>query len=247
MDRGRIKWGVAPEASNPFNAHMNAEAASESASIRVAIVEDDEFIRNSIAELLAVTPGFQCVGQFCDAESALSGLGSSNPDVVLVDIQLPGLSGVECVQKSKPTLPGVQFVMHTVYEDDQAVFDALAAGATGYLLKRTPHEKLLEAIREVRQGGSPMSGHIARLVVQAFQKRPQPAATTDVSAADPAWKLSPRELEILQALTRGYRYKEIADQCGISVETVRTHLRRIYEKLHVTSRTEAVVRFLGRS
>ena len=129
MDRGRIKWGVAPEASNAFNAQMNAEAASESASIRVAIVEDDEFIRHSIAELLAVTPGFQCVGQFSDAESALSGLGASKPDVVLVDIQLPGLSGVGCVQKSKPTLPGVQFVMHTVYEDDQAVFDALAAGA----------------------------------------------------------------------------------------------------------------------
>ncbi len=226
---------------------MNAEAASESASIRVAIVEDDEFIRNSIAELLAVTPGFECVGQFCDAESALSGLGPSRPDVVLVDIQLPGLSGVECVQKSKPRLPGVQFVMHTVYEDDQAVFDALAAGATGYLLKRTPHEKLLEAIREVRLGGSPMSGHIARLVVQAFQKRPQPTTVTEASGADPNWKLSPRELEILQALTRGYRYKEIADQCGISVETVRTHLRRIYEKLHVTSRTEAVVRFLGRN
>lgn len=224
--------------------HSNATSAPE--TIRVAIVEDDEFIRHSLAELLAVTTGFECVGQFADAESALAGLGACDPQVVLVDIQLPGISGVACVRQCKPALPKVQFVMHTVYEDDQAVFDALAAGATGYLLKRTPHEKLLEAIREVRQGGSPMSGHIARLVVQAFQARQQPAATAENKSGEAPWKLSPRELEILQALTRGYRYKEIADQCGISVETVRTHLRRIYEKLHVTSRTEAVVRFLGR-
>lgn len=205
--------------------------------IRVALVEDDAGIRHSLEIVLNGAPGFECVGAFDSAEEALALLPQRQPEVVLMDIRLPRLSGVECVRRLKELHPELQVLMLTVFEDDEQVFASLAAGATGYLLKRTPPAEILESITETHQGGSPMSSYIARKVVQSFQKsRP---------AAGKSLPLSEREREILRQLAQGYRYKEIADALAISLDTVRTHLRRIYEKLHVHSRTEAVVKFLG--
>ncbi len=201
-------------------------------------MEDDGALRQSLNLVLEGTPGFQCVGVFADAESALQQLPALQPEVVLMDIRLPGLSGLECVRRLKRLLPQTQVIMLTVFEDEDRVFDALAAGATGYLLKRTAPAGILEAIIEVHQGGSPMSSAIARKVVQSFH------ALAGERRHDPALHLSPREAQLLRLLARGHRYKEIADQLGIALDTVRSHIRRIYEKLHVTSRTEAVVKFL---
>ena len=156
------------------------------------------------------------------------------PSVALVDINLPGISGIECVRRLKPQLPGTQFVMLTVYEDVDHIYKALTAGASGYLLKRVPRAELLEALKDVHNGGSPMSSNIARKVVQSFQQMQSPAAETE--------NLSPREREVLELLARGYLYKEIADALHISVPTVNTHIRRIYEKLHVRSRFQAVAK-----
>jgi DNA-binding NarL/FixJ family response regulator len=206
-------------------------------SIRVALVEDDASIRRALEIILGGAPGFECVGAYASAEEALSRLVDQAPDVVLMDIQLPRMSGVACVRQLKERCPEVQVLMLTVFEDDELVFESLAAGATGYLLKRTPPADLLEAIAEIRRGGSPMSGYIARKVVQSFHKR--------VPRTGEHLPLTHREREILQQLAQGARYKEIADTLSISLDTVRTHLRRIYEKLHVHSRTEAVVKFLG--
>ncbi len=178
---------------------------------------------------------FSCVGEYPDAESAIAAMGERTPDVALVDINLPGLSGIECVRSLKLRLPRTQFVMLTVYEDANHIFDALSAGATGYMLKRTPREALLASLREVHAGGSPMSSNIARKVVQSLQ---QPKATT--SSID---ELSRRENEVLALLAQGYLYKEIADRIGISQPTVSTYIRRIYEKLQVHSRGQAVARY----
>jgi DNA-binding NarL/FixJ family response regulator len=207
-------------------------------TIRVALVEDDSSIRNALAIVLNGAPGFECVGTFPSAEDALARLAGTAPQVVLMDIQLPRMSGVDCLRKLKEQQPEVQILMLTVFEDDELVFDSLTAGATGYLLKRTPPAEILEAIAEVRRGGSPMSSYIARKVVQSFQRSRQ--------APGDHLPLSEREREILGRLAKGFRYKEIAEALGISLDTVRTHLRRIYEKLHVHSRTEAVLKFLGR-
>jgi DNA-binding NarL/FixJ family response regulator len=212
--------------------------------IRVALVEDDDVIRESLAILINGASGYRCVAACPTAEIALEKLPEAKPDVVLMDINLPQMSGVECVCRLKARCPDTQFIMLTMYEDDQRVFDSLTAGATGYLLKRTPHAQVLEAIRNAWEGGSPMTSSIARKVVQSFQRaraalssgRPHPLAE--------AVHISPREEEVLKLLVQGYRYKEIADTLEIAVETVRTHLRRIYEKLHVSSRTEAVVKYL---
>jgi DNA-binding NarL/FixJ family response regulator len=219
---------------------LSAAASPGSEPVRVGVVEDDAGARQSLAYLIGGTPGFACVCVCADGESALAQLPALRPDVVLMDIHLPGLSGIECVRRLKAVLPEVQIVMLTVFEDEERVFDALAAGATGYLVKRTPPAEILAAIAEVRRGGSPMSSAIARKVVQAFQHSRR-------SAPGGALELSPREQEILTLLARGLRYKEVADQLGIALDTVRSHIRRIYEKLHVTSRTEAVVKFLGHS
>lgn len=221
--------------------------------IRVALVEDDEVIRESLAVLINGTPGFRCVVRCASGEIALEQLPNAAADVVLMDIQLPGISGVEAVRHLKPAHPATQFIMLTMYEDDASVFESLAAGATGYLLKRTAHAQVLEAIQDVWKGGAPMTSSIARKVVQSMQRAQAAASAASPSASPPSGptvpmeglaQVSPREEEVLRLLARGFRYKEIADSLGIAVETVRTHLRRIYEKLHVTSRTEAVVAYL---
>jgi DNA-binding NarL/FixJ family response regulator len=207
-------------------------------AITVSIVEDNDQLRGTLARLISRAEGFRCLSQFANAEDALKGLPQEPPDVVLMDINLPGMNGVECVRRLKQLLPQCQMVMLTVYEDTENIFNALAAGASGYLLKRTTRADLLAAIREVQQGGSPMTTHIARKVVQSFQQ-------TNPSAP-PAENLSPREQEVLDCLSQGFLYKEIADKLGISYETVHTYIRRIYEKLQVRTRTEAVAKFLRR-
>jgi DNA-binding NarL/FixJ family response regulator len=208
-------------------------------SISVSIVEDDAAVRNSLAKLITGAPGFCCVSQHSSAEDALEKIPHVSPEVVLMDINLPVLNGVECVRRLKPVLPGTQIIMLTVYQNTEHIFNALAAGATGYMLKQTPSAELLAAIREVHDGGSPMSGHIARKIVQSFQK---PVSTGPEMAA-----LSPRESEVLELLAKGFLYKEIADQMKVSYATVHTHIRHVYEKLHVRSRTEAVAKHLGQS
>ncbi len=204
--------------------------------IKVAIVEDNEKIREGLAALIDGSEGFQCTAAYETAEEALRRLPAYNPDVVLMDIQLPKMSGIECVEKLKERDPDLQIMMLTVYEDDEKVFRSLVAGATGYILKRTPPAELLEAIRDLHEGGSPMSDQIARKVVEAFQQMGRSSKETE--------NLSDRELEILAFLAKGYHDKEIADHIFLSIKTVRTHLRNIYQKLHVRSRTEAVLRYL---
>ncbi|MEJ5237779.1 MAG: response regulator transcription factor [Limisphaera sp.] len=207
--------------------------------IKVAIVEDNEKLRATLGRVIGRTEGFQCVGLYATGEEALAAIPGLRPDVVLMDINLPGLTGVECVRQLKPQCSETQFIMLTVYEDTDNIFNALAAGATGYLLKRSSREELLQAIRDVVSGGSPMTTHIARKVVQSFQRpTPRPPDTTA--------ELSPREREVLDLLAQGFLYKEIADRLGVSYETVHTHIRRIYEKLQVRTRTEAVAKFLKR-
>lgn len=207
-------------------------------SIAVAIVEDNADLRGTLARVISRAAGHTCAGQYADAESALAGLPKDKPDVVLMDINLPGMSGVECVRRLKERLPDVNVVMLTAYEDTDNIFGSLQAGAAGYLLKRSKSADILAAIKEVASGGSPMTAHIARKVTQSFQAR--------LVSSDPTANLAEREREVLDLLTQGFMYKEIADKLGISYETVRTHIRRIYEKLHVRSRTEAVAKALRR-
>lgn len=204
-------------------------------SIAVSIVEDDASARGILSDWIQSAPGFRCAGTHASAESALATLPAEKPTVVLTDINLPGMSGIECVRRLKPLLPDAQFVMLTVYEDSDHIFNALMAGATGYLLKQTPRQELLAALKEVHAGGSPMTSNIARKVVQAFQW-----SNSSNSEAD---ELTAREREVLELLARGYLYKEIAESLHISVPTVNTYTRRIYEKLHVRSRSQAVAKF----
>jgi DNA-binding NarL/FixJ family response regulator len=207
-------------------------------SIAVSIVEDNDKLRGTLARVLDRAEGFRCLSQFANAEDALKTLPQDRPDVVLMDINLPGMNGVECVRQLKQLVPATQIVMLTVYEDTENIFNALAAGATGYMLKRTPQAELIEAIHEVHRGGSPMTTHIARKVVQSLQKSTGTTSSTEA--------LSPREQEVLDCLAQGFLYKEIAEKLGISYETVHTYIRRIYEKLQVRTRTEAVAKFLRR-
>ncbi|HWA29367.1 MAG TPA: response regulator transcription factor [Lacunisphaera sp.] len=204
--------------------------------ISVSIIEDDANVRAILHDWLAGAEGFRLVGEYSNTESAVARLRDAPPDVALVDINLPGQSGIECVRRLKAVVPDTQFLMLTMFEDGDHIFDALSAGASGYLLKRTPRDELLAAIREVRDGGSPMTSYIARKVVRWFQARPlAQAAEGDV--------LTAREREILRQLARGYAYKEIAHNLGIGIGTINTHVRRIYHKLHVSSRGEAVALF----
>lgn len=207
-------------------------------AITVSIVEDNEQLRGTLARVISRAEGFRCLSQYGDAESALEGLPKDKPEVILMDINLPGMNGVECVRRLKQTSSQSQVVMLTVYEDTENIFNALAAGAAGYLLKRTKSAELLEAIREVHRGGSPMTTHIARKVTQSFHRAGL--------SAQPTENLSEREQEVLDCLSQGFLYKEIAEKLGISYETVHTYIRRIYEKLQVRTRTEAVAKFLKR-
>jgi DNA-binding NarL/FixJ family response regulator len=203
----------------------------------IALVEDDPNLRETLAEIISSASDWQLVASYPDAEAALEGMKSACPQVVLMDIQLPGMSGIECVGRLKAQHPEVQVLMVTVYDNNDRIFDALAAGASGYLLKRDAPTKLRECLEDLLAGGSPMSSAIARKVVQHFQKEP-PAKNEDHN-------LTPREKQILELLVKGGLYKEIAWDLGIGVETVRTHLHNIYAKLHVRTRTEAVVKYLG--
>jgi DNA-binding NarL/FixJ family response regulator len=207
-------------------------------AINVSIVEDNDQLRATLARVIHRAEGFRCLSQYANAEAALKALPQERPDVVLMDINLPGLNGVECVRRLKQIAPEIQVMMLTVYEDTENIFSALAAGASGYMLKRTPRAELLDAIRQVHSGGSPMTTHIARKVVQSFQKAP--------ASTEPTADLSAREGEVLDCLSQGLIYKEIAEKLGISYETVHTYIRRIYEKLQVRTRTEAVAKFLRR-
>jgi DNA-binding NarL/FixJ family response regulator len=202
--------------------------------IKVAIVEDSTDIREGLAVLINGSEGFRCVATYSSAEDALSDLLKRKPDVVLMDINLPHMSGVECTRKLKALRPDLPIMVLTVYDNDDSIFDSLKAGSSGYILKNTPPTKLLESILDVYNGGSPMSSRIARKVVQSFKEVE--------SASEARENLSKRENEILAYLAKGYRYKEIAESLFISIETVRTHLRNIYEKLHVRSRSEAVLK-----
>lgn len=206
-------------------------------AINVSIVEDNRGARESLRELLVRAPGLRCASVHSSGEHALEHLPAEPPDVVLMDINLPGMSGIECVARLKAGRPQIQVLMLTTYEESDRIFESLRAGASGYLLKNAPPAELLQAIEQVRAGGSPMSMNIARKVVSFFQQLKPPASELE--------KLTKRELEILTLLAKGYLYKEIADHLGISLSTVRAHLHTVYEKLHVQSRTEAVVKFLG--
>jgi DNA-binding NarL/FixJ family response regulator len=203
-------------------------------SIRVSIIEDDAALRKAILERIAGDRRFDMVSEYASAEAAIKQLPQDQPDVVLSDINLPGLSGIDCVRKLKPQMPKTQFVMLTVYEDSERIFQALTAGATGYLVKRASRSELLEAIISVHRGESPMSSGIARKIVASFQ-RTEPAETD---------KLSPREKQVIELLAQGFLYKEIAVQLQLSIPTVNGYVRSIYEKLQVHSRSQAVAKFL---
>ena len=200
--------------------------------IRVAVVEDRPEDLGQLVKLLRASPGFTCAAACRSAQAALEDLPRCRPDVVLMDIGLPGLSGIDCVRELQPLLPDTQFMMLTIFEDHDLIFRSLAAGATGYLLKKTPPAKLLEAIQEVHAGGAPMSGQIARQVVAAFRL---PSRATNLAAT-----LSPAEQSVLERLARGRLYKEVADDLRMATSTVRTHVWHIYRKLHVHNRTEAI-------
>jgi DNA-binding NarL/FixJ family response regulator len=203
----------------------------------VAIVEDNAIVGASLRRIVESTPEFQCVGVWRSGEEALAKVPAFRPEVVLMDIHMPGLSGIETTARLKQELPELQVIMVTVYRDHDKIFDALKAGACGYLLKRSTPAEVRKAIADVRAGGAPMSAEIARRVVEAFHQRaPAPTSAETVH-------LSKRETEILELLAQGLANKEIADRLGLSTETVRVHLRRIYDKLHVHSRTEAAMKF----
>jgi DNA-binding NarL/FixJ family response regulator len=208
-----------------------------SVSIGVAIVEDDVPAREILAGWIRRADGFRIVGEYDTAEKAIEELPEKKPSVVLFDINLPGMNGIECVRKLKPRLPDTQFLMVTVYEDANHIFDALAVGASGYLLKQMRRNELLDALKDVHAGGSPMSSQIARKVVQSFRRNETETADGETVG------LSQREREVLELLARGYLYKEIAEMLKISVQTVNTYIRRIYEKLHVRSRAQAVAKY----
>lgn len=204
--------------------------------LRISIIEDDDDTRQILTGIIASAPDLELVSTYPLCAPAIKALPEEKPDVVLVDINLPEINGVEAVRRLKPEMPQTQFLMLTVYEDPDHIFAALAAGATGYLLKGTRRAQLLEAIAQVAAGGSPMSSGIARKVVQSFAQ--PPARRSDLDA------LSPREQSVLDLLSKGHLYKEIADSLGVSVPTINTYIRRIYEKLQVHSRTQAISKYL---
>jgi DNA-binding NarL/FixJ family response regulator len=213
--------------------------------IRVSIVEDKTDIRQALEQIIDMAEGYEMVSSYRSGEEAMAGLPVTQPDLVLMDINLGGMTGIECVKLLKVDYPAIKFMMCTIYEEDEQIFQALRAGASGYILKKTPPAKLLEALKELYEGGAPMSSQIAAKVVHAFQLTKPPGGTVAVADASVA-TLSNREREILDHLSKGLLYKEIAAELGISQETVRKHVYNIYEKLHVGNRIEAVNKFFGR-
>ena len=206
--------------------------------ITLAIVEDLDEVRDGLKNFISLSQDFQVVDTFKTAEEAAYDLPKLKPDIVIMDINLPGMNGIECIRQVKDKTPGTQFMMFTVYENDEKVFEALKAGASGYLLKNTGLVQLIESLKELHNGGSPMSANIARKLVTLFRKEQKEATNLEV--------LSSRENEILQFLSKGLLYKEIAEQLSISVSTVRQHIHHIYEKLHVQNRTEAINKAFGK-
>ncbi|HYG24319.1 MAG TPA: response regulator transcription factor [Verrucomicrobiae bacterium] len=228
-----VRMGIASETPKPVVAPSSTRKPP--GKIRVAIVEDDAELLAALARLIDTDAGFQVEGRFNCSAAALEGIPRLNPDVVIMDINLPDVDGVECVRQLKMICPQPQVLMLTVYEDTEAIFSALRAGAGGYLLKQTSIEELLGALREINRGGSPMSSHIARKVVEYFKEEATPNKEMEM--------LSAREREVLELVAEGYLFKEIADRIGVSFGTVHTYSRRIYEKLQVRSRTQAVAKF----
>ncbi|HEU5080830.1 MAG TPA: response regulator transcription factor [Opitutaceae bacterium] len=215
-----------------MNSDSSPSSSPQSNTISVVIVEDDVSVRPLLAEWIQEEPHFTLLGQFPDAESATPIILRSKPNIALLDINLPGLSGIDLVRRLKPRLPETQFVMLTIYEDANHIFEALSTGATGYLSKRTPRDALIAALHDVHAGGSPMSSSIARKIVQSFQRKS--------AKSEPIDQLSKRETEVLELLAQGHTYKHIADAMNVSLATVSTYARRIYEKLQVNSRGQAV-------
>lgn len=208
-------------------------------TIAISIVEDQRDMRESLVEWLNNAPGLRCVGAHASAEEALRDIPGERPDVVLMDINLTGMNGIQCVGRLKQMLPRIQVLMLTTYDESDLIFDSLRSGANGYLLKNMPRAELVAAVEQVHAGGAPMSFKIARKVIDHFHKTPKTASELD--------QLTVREHDILKLLAKGYMYKEIADHLGISMSTVRTHISAVYEKLHVQSRTEAAMKLVGQS
>ena len=210
--------------------------------ISVCIVDDNKELRNALEEIISMSEGYKCIGTIGTAEEAIRQIPFLRPDVVLMDINLgSNETGIDCVRILKPRIPSINFMMCTVYEESEKIFEALSAGASGYILKKTDPARMLEAIRELYEGGAPMSSQIARKVVAAFQQKAPSLAETDELD-----ELSNREKEILELLSKGLMYKEIAAQLHLSPETVRKHVYHVYEKLHVNNRVAAVNKFYGR-
>ena len=207
-------------------------------SITLTIVEDLDEVRDGLKNFIGLSSDFKVLDTFRSAEEGLSKIPALKPDIVIMDINLPGMNGIECIRQLKAETPATQFMMFTVYENDEKVFEALKAGASGYLLKNTGLVQLIEALKELHNGGSPMSANIARKLVNLFREQQVRTATADI--------LSPRENEILQLLAKGLLYKEIADKLSIATNTVRQHIHKIYEKLHVQNRTEALNKAFGK-
>jgi len=208
-------------------------------SIAISIVEDQRALRESLVEWLGNAPGIRCVGAYATAEEALRGIPAQKPDVVLMDINLPGMDGIQCVARLKERLPKTQVLMLTTYDEGDLIFDSLRAGANGYLLKNMPQAELVAAVEQVHAGGAPMSLQIARKVINHFHRSPKTASELE--------QLTTREREILRLLAKGYLYKEIAEHLSISMSTVRTHVSSVYEKLHVQSRTEAAMKLVAQA
>jgi DNA-binding NarL/FixJ family response regulator len=225
--------------ANPSN------AITSDPNIKVAIVDDEPVVRSGLENLLRRSPGFQCVGAYADGESAMSGLPQKPPDVLLMDIQLPGIDGISAIRTLRGQLPNTEIIMLTAMEDHDRIFASFTAGASGYLLKHTAPNKILEAIREVSGGGSPMSAPIARRLVKFFgteRTPPQSSSAPTVASVEANASLTSREREVLDLMAEGLLYKEAADRMGLSVDTIRAHLRNIYKKLRVRNRTEAILK-----
>ena len=229
-----------PPAGPKAHTRPRMSVRTGTARIKVALVEDDDELRANLGNYLSRFPDFMLVGAFADGETALAELPRLQPEVVVMDINLPGMDGIACVERLRDALPRGLFMMLTVYEDNDRLFRSLMVGASGYLLKRASPAEIIRALRDLHAGGSPMTPQIARRVVQHYRQ-----TQTRTQPLEELGELSPHQRAFLEQLAKGYRYKEIADHLGISLEGVRSYVRRIYEKLHVHSRTAAVVKYLG--